>query len=80
MSINRHKNVQISGLKFARNNQAHATTTPPNPLEMAVCSIFEQHLTPQVTDNDSSSNTDGQTHEKRNGLSLDSDVDVERGE
>jgi len=73
------KNVQKSGLEFARANHAHSTTTPPNPMETAVCSILEQHLTPQV-DNDSSINTDGQTHVKRNGLSLDSDVDVERGE
>ena len=78
--LSRPKNVQISGLKFARNKQTHATTAPPNPLEMAVCSVFEQHLTPQVIDNDSSINTDGQTHEKRNSLSFGSDVDVERGE
>lgn len=80
MSISRHNNVQINGPKFARNKQAHATAIPPNPMEMAVCSVFEQHLTPQVIDNHSSINTDGQTHEKCHGLSLDWDVDVERGE
>ena len=79
MFIGRHEDVQKSGLKFARANHAHSTTIPPNPMETAVCSILEQHLTPQV-DNDSSINTDGQTHEKHNGLSIDLDVDVERGE
>jgi len=79
MFISRHVNVQKSGLKFARANHAHSTTILPNPMETAVCSILEQHLAPQV-DDDSSINADGQTHEERNGLSLDSDVDVERGE
>lgn len=80
MSISRRKNAQTRGLKSARNKQGHSTAIPPNPMEMAVCSVLEQHLTPQVIDNDSSINTDGQTHYKRNGFNLDSDIDVERGE
>jgi hypothetical protein len=75
--IGRQKNVPKSGLVFARANQAKSTTIPPNLMETAVCSILEQHLAPQVDDG-SSINTDGQTREKHNGLSLDSDV--ERGE
>jgi len=82
-SDNRHKNVQPSGLKclrLARNKQAHSTAIPTNPMEVAVCSVIEQHLTPQVIDNDWSINTDGRTHDKCHGLSLDSDVDVDCGE
>lgn len=76
--MSRHENVQNSGLEFTSAKQADATAIPPNPMDMAVCSVFEQHLSPRI-DNNSSVNTDGQKHEKRNGLSLDSDVDVERG-
>jgi len=78
-SSERHKNVRNSGVEFTSAKQADATVILPNPMDMAVCSVFEQHLTPRIYD-DSSINTDSETHEKRGGLSHHSDVDVERGE
>ena len=72
----RQENVRNSGVEFTSAKPADATVIPPNPLDMVVCSVFEQHLSPRIYDG-SSINTDGQKH---NGLSLDSDVDVERGE
>ena len=64
-----HGNVRNSGVEFTSAKLADATVIPPNPLDIAVCSVFEQHLTPRIYDG-SSINADGQ---KRN-------VDVERGE
>jgi hypothetical protein len=71
------ENVQNSGPVFTSAKQTDATAIPPNPMDTAMYSIFEQHVAPRI-DNNSSPNTDGQRHERDNGLSLDSDV--ERGE
>ena len=72
-----HENVFTSALEFGTTKRPHVTPIPPNPMEISVRTVFEQHLTLQVGDRDPSINTDDGIHEKSKASSL--DEDVERG-
>ena len=64
-----------SGLNFATPKQPHATQIPLSPMEITVCTVFEQHRTPRLGRHDSSISTDKAVREKTNTLSLDQDVE-----
>ena len=72
-----HENFQASKLKFATPEQFRATTAPLSPMEIAVRTVFEQHLTPQLSDRDPSIDIDDKVSEKHNKSSLGDDL--ERG-
>jgi hypothetical protein len=68
-------NSPASGLNFATPKQPHATQTPLSPMEITVCTVFEQHRTPRLSCHDPSINTDKAVREKSNASSLDEDVE-----
>jgi hypothetical protein len=71
---------QTSGLEFSKSKQTHAGPIPPNPMEIAVHTLFEQDLT-QMSDLSLSVNTDEEAHKRSSGSSCSNlDEDVERGE
>jgi len=69
--------AQLSKLKFATTKQSRSTPTPASPMEITVCTVFEQHLAPQSGDRESSINIFDEVPEKRNESSL--GEDLERG-
>lgn len=73
---------QTSGLKFSKSKQTHARPIPPNPMEIAVHTLFEQDLT-QMSDHGLSVNTDEEARKRPSGSESSGsslDEDVERGE
>jgi hypothetical protein len=69
-----HEDIQTIGLKFAKTEHSD-TPISHNLMEISVRTVSEQHLTPQICDNDSSINTDEEVHKKPSGLNLDKDVE-----
>lgn len=49
--------------------QTHAPQTPPNPIEIAVCTIINQHQTPPMGDNNLSINIE-EADKEQNGSGL----------
>lgn len=62
-------------LNFATAKQPHPPQTPLSPMEITVCTVFEQHRTPRLGCRDSSINTDKAVCKKTNAPSLDQDVE-----
>ena len=57
-------------LLHSKTKQTHAPPTPPNPIEIAVCTIINQHRIPQMGDNNLSINIEEEADKKLNGAGL----------
>jgi len=44
------ENIQASDPEFARSKQTHSTKIPPNPMGVAVRTVFEQHPSSSTLD------------------------------
>ncbi|KAI0002214.1 hypothetical protein BJV74DRAFT_41381 [Russula compacta] len=69
------ENLPKSGFTAAKIKQMHTMPIPLNRMEVSVHTAFDQHLAPQMSDHDSSIGTEGQVHEKPNGITPDDDVE-----
>jgi len=68
-------NPSTHRLNFATPNQPRSTQTPLSPMEITVCTVFEQHQTPRLGRHDPSINTDEGVREKPNWPGLHRDVE-----
>jgi hypothetical protein len=68
-------NLHVSKLKFKIAQQPCPSPVPLSPMEINVRTVFEQHLSPQLGDCNSSINIDDEVSEKRNASSLGEDLE-----
>jgi len=62
---------------YTKTKRTYAPPTSFNPMDISVRAVIEQHLTLQINCDDSSINTDEQTHKdsEQNGSRLDEDIE-----
>jgi hypothetical protein len=69
------KTFQTSGPKFAEPNQILAAPIPPNPMEISVFTISQQHMTREMGDHGLSTNIDHEgVHVESDGSTLEEDI------
>lgn len=69
------RSFDACAILHTKTQQTHAPPTPLGPMDIAVSAVIEQHPTLQINCNNSSINTNEQTHQEQNGSRLDEDIE-----